>query len=188
MLSRVLPLLSLPSPAWRAWLAGFLVLASLALTAPALATGLRVQSRTDFIPGVELGWMRSTFFRIEDGLVKPQNAAIDQWKHHSYASGSDWVRGVRIAEVGSLPKGLYRGQVSAYDPNGGLLVSRPVRLTLDTGNFHVVTVLLTRENPLRVGVLSAIDVSHWTSEEVDVPGDSISRRPRVRSSVLPTSR
>ncbi len=153
-------------------LASLVSLASLVIAAPALATGFIVQGRTDFVPGVELGWMRATFFRIEDGLVKPQNTAIDQWKHHSDTNGSDWATGVRIAEVDSLPTGLYRGQVSVYDPNGGLLASRPVRVTLNTGYFHVVTVLMSREDPPRVGVLPAIEVSHWTSEEVDVPGDS----------------
>lgn len=157
----------------RALPAAFCLLVALAVAQPAQATGLVVQVLTNFIPGTELGWARATFVRYEDGALKPQNAAIDQWKH--YSESSSWSTGTRIAEVASLPRGEYRGVVGAYDPNGGLLWSRPVVVNLLTSNVHVVSVLLTRDplvTPPQVGVLPAIEVSHWTSEEVDRAGDA----------------
>lgn len=149
------------------------LLVPLALSSSAMASFLVIQVRTDLIPGTELGWVRSRFHELAaDGTVRPENAVMDRWKHHS--EGTDWAAGVRVAESPRLPDAVYGGSVSIYNLEGGLVLSRPVRVEL-RGGIHVVTVLLTREpgvTPPQPGFLPGTETSHWTSEEFDVSGDS----------------
>ena len=146
-------------------LKNIILLVSLVFSSSSLASTLIVQVRTDIVPGTELGWMRARFHHLaDDGTIQPEKAVIDRWRHHSQASG--WGSGVRIAEA-RVPDGQYRGEVTAYDPDGGFLVSRPVRILL-TGGVRVVTVLMTIDPllpPSQIGILPALETSHWTSEE-----------------------
>jgi len=161
--SRFLP------PTWRSSASLlFVLLLSQALASSALAIStLIVQVRTDLDPGTELGWVRAQFLeRDGTGVAQPELAAVDRWMH--YSDATNWGVGVRVAEVGGLVDGLYRGSVSIYDVDGGLIASRPVRVTL-TGGTHVVTVLLVRDpmvvTPPQPGFLPGTETSHWTSEE-----------------------
>lgn len=152
----------------------FALLASLALSSSAFAAStLIIQVRTDLIPGVELGWVRSHFLELDGpgGSSPPEYSAMDRWAHHSV--GTSWTVGVRVAESQPLRDGYYLGHVSIYNLEGGLVVRRPVRVRL-TGNIHVVTVLLTREPgaiPPVPGFLPGSERSHWTSEDVIKFGD-----------------
>jgi len=152
----------------------FAFLLLLALSSSAMAAVLVVQVRTDLIPGTELGWVRSHFDEMADDgtTVKPQNAVMDRWLH--FSASTNWATGVRVAESPRLPNALYRGKVSIYNPQGGLVLSRPIRVELASG-IHVVTVLLSREpgvTPPQRGFLPGLETSHWTSEEFgDDPSD-----------------
>jgi hypothetical protein len=155
----------------------FALAASLMVSSSAMAVSrLVIQVRTELIPGVELGWVRSHFLELDDagGSVLPKYSAMDRWMNQS--ESTDWGEpiGVRVAESQLLSDGYYSGHVSIYNPEGGLVLGRLVRVRL-TGGLHVVTVLLLRD-PLALpplpGYLPATEVSHWTSEDVVDLGDS----------------
>lgn len=57
-------------------------------------------------------------------------------------AGTDWGRGVRVAEFGPRDEGKLRLLVSAIDRKGRVVVERPVRLDLKSG-VRVITVLLS---------------------------------------------
>ena len=125
----------------------FALLASLAFSSSALAASrLIIQVRTDLIPGVELGWVRSHFLELDGpgGSSPPDFSAMDRWMLYSDGTGWGGPTGVRVAQSQPLRDGYYAGHVSIYNLEGGLVIRRPVRVRL-TGGVHSVTVLLVRE-------------------------------------------
>jgi len=97
---------------------------------------LVVQVRSDLVPGRELGAVRVTLARGDGESVAEQTRdAVD---------GDAWAEGIRVAEIPGLAAGDYQADVVALDPDGAVVVRRPVRASID-GGTTVVTVLLTRD-------------------------------------------
>jgi len=100
---------------------------------------LNVDVKTDFAPGLEFTQVRTELRRDGDevgGVTMTQSAVAGA------AIGQDFLSGRRVAEFELSEGGTYLVQASLLGPDGSVLVSRMVRVSVkDTLN---VTILLTR--------------------------------------------
>ena len=121
----------------------FLIL-GLLTSNPLFANILIIQMRTDMVYGQDFDYTKVI---VEDS----QRNVL----HRIRTSGPahPWSQGVRIAEV-DVPAGAYRVIVEAVQNSRGIVVSRPMRLTMDKG-LRVLTVFLSDPNPPRTGSASA---------------------------------
>jgi hypothetical protein len=100
---------------------------------PSAETGLLVDLRSDFVPGVEVARAR-TGVTVEGRVVGMDDVSL---------AGADLLRGERIAEVSPLPPGSYLIVVDLITPAGTILFTRRVRV--DHRTSTALTVVATRD-------------------------------------------